>query len=90
MDGTETALSTLDASATFEQEFLFLRAKILESAAVLDRVDRGDGTVGGDPRMERVLRAVDVLRDGAPNRAEQIQLIFSREYDADWRETFGV
>jgi hypothetical protein len=90
MAGIDTTLATLDAQATLEQDFLFLRAKILEAAAVLDRVDRGDGDVGDDPRMGKVLEALEVVRQGGSNRAEQVQLIFSREYDPAWRETFGI
>jgi hypothetical protein len=80
----------LDARATLDQDFLILRAKILEAAAVLDRVDRGDGFVDDDPRMRKVLKALEALQRGGGDRAEQVQLIFSREYDPDWREKFGV
>ena len=90
MAGITTTLETIDAQTTFDQDFLFLRAKILEAAAVLDRVDRGEGDVAGDPRMAKVLEALEVLRRGDSDRAEQVQLIFSREYESDWRETFGV
>ena len=94
MAGITTTLETIDAQTTFDQDFLFLRAKILETAAVLDRVDRGEGDVAGDPRMAKVLEALEVLRRGAvrgeADRAEQVQLIFSRKYESDWRETFGV
>jgi hypothetical protein len=90
MAGNNTTLTKLDARATLDQDFLFLRAKILEAAAVLDRVDRGCGSVDDDPRMRKVLQALAAIERGGGNRAEQVQLIFSRDYDADWREKFGV
>ena len=86
----ETTLAKMDAQATLDQDFLFLRAKILESAAVLDRIDRAEGTVGGDARIGKLRQALEVLHDGSADRAEQVQLIFSREYDPAWREDFEV
>jgi hypothetical protein len=69
---------------------LEIRAKILEIGAALDRLGRAAGSVEGDPRMDRIREALAVLQDGAGDRAEQIQLIFSHDYHDDWRETFGV
>ena len=90
MAGLETTLTNLDAATTLEQEFLFLRAKILEAAAVLDRLDRGDGDVDDDPRIGKILHALEVVRRGGGDRAEQVQMIFSREYDPNWREDFEI
>jgi hypothetical protein len=73
-----------------EQEFLPARAKILEVAAALDRLDRADGTVASDARRAQLQAAIQVLLRPEDDRAEQIQLIFSRQYKDDWRETFGV
>jgi len=86
----ETTLAQMNAAATLDQDFLFLRAKILEAAAVLDRIDRADGTVASDPRIAKLHNALEVLHDGSTDRAEQVQLIFSREYDPAWREDFEV
>jgi hypothetical protein len=30
------------------------------------------------------------LQSDEPERAEQVQLLFSRPYDAQWRESLGV
>ncbi len=75
-----------DAVEVFNQEFLTIRAKLLEVAAALDRIGRGAGTVEDDPRMANIQRAIGVLAAEQPERAEQIQLIFSREYDDQWQE----
>ena len=78
------------APDVFEREFLEIRAKILELAASFDRLDRGDGSVTGDSRMTLVQNALQILQRDSADRAEEIQLLFSREYDENWRETYGV
>jgi hypothetical protein len=78
------------APEVFDREFLEIRAKVLEVAACLDRLDRAPGTVQQDPRMVRLRQAIDLLADSRPDRAERVQLVFSREYDEDWRKKFGL
>lgn len=77
-------MTPLTAARTLEMFFLDTRGKILEVAAALDRLDRGDGTVANDPRMERIRRALATLQQDGPGRAEAIQLIFSLPYDPTW------
>jgi hypothetical protein len=79
-----------NSAEVFEQEFLPARAKILEVAAALDRLDRADGTVDSDARRAQLQAAIQVLLRPEDDRAEQIQLIFSRPYKDDWREKMGV
>jgi len=78
------------ASDVFEQEFLPIRAKVLEVAAALDRVDRAEGALDADRRRTQVQAAIQVLLRPEDDRAEQIQLIFSRPYADEWREKLGV
>ena len=73
-----------------EQEFLPARAKVLEVAAALDRIDRADGTIATEARRAQLQAAIQVLLRPEDDRAEQIQLIFSRPYKGDWREKLGV
>ena len=54
-----------------------------------DRLDRGDGNVISDSRMDLIREGLEVLLDGKSDRAEQIQMIFSRPYEDDWQKTFG-
>jgi hypothetical protein len=82
--------SSRAASDVFEQEFLPVRAKLLEIAAALDRVDRAMGNADADRRRTQVQAAIQVLLRPEDDRAEQIQLIFSRPYEKDWREKLGV
>jgi hypothetical protein len=75
----------------FEQEFLPLRAKILEIAAALDRLDRiGGATSAREPRVAKIRSAVEALLSGESDRAEQVQLIFSRPYAENWRQEFQI
>jgi hypothetical protein len=74
----------------FEQEFLPIRAKLLEVAAALDRVDRGGGSLSSDPRRTQIQAAIQVLLRPEDDRAEQLQLIFSRPYEESWREKFRM
>jgi hypothetical protein len=78
------------ATEVFDQELLPIRAKLLEVAASLDRIDRANGSVGTDARRTQVQAAIQVLLRPEDDRAEQIQLIFSRQYADDWREQLGV
>jgi hypothetical protein len=74
----------------FNQELLPIRAKLLEVAASLDRIDRAAGSLASDPRRTQVHAAIQVLLRPEDDRAEQIQLIFSRPYEDDWREKLEV
>jgi hypothetical protein len=80
----------LDAPEVLNREFLEVRAKILEIAAVMDRMDRADGAVHDDPRMARIQRGLEILRSNQSDRAEQIQLTFSLPYEAEWRSQFAL
>lgn len=56
--------------------FMEHRAKLLDIAAFLDRVDRaGDGE--DDARLAAFRSAVAVLTEASPGRAERIHLVFS-------------
>ena len=90
--------SPLNAEELLDQEFLVVRAKILEIAAALDRLDRGDGDAGdhprshphghprNDPRTEKLHEGLEALLSREQNRAERIQQIFSLPYDEGWRK----
>ena len=82
--------STRTAREVFDQEFLLARAKILEVAAALDRIDRADGSLANDARRTQIQAAIQVLLRPDEDRAEQVQLIFSRPYERDWREKFEL
>ncbi len=75
------------AREIFEREYLLLRGKLIEVAAVLDRVARAEGTVDNDPRMQQIRQALQALADsdGEDRRAERLLMLFSLPYDPQWR-----
>jgi hypothetical protein len=75
---------------TFEHEFLPIRSKLLEVAAALDRIDRDGNSLAGDRRRTQIQAAIQILLRPEDDRAEQLQLIFSRPYENDWQERFQM
>ena len=78
------------ANDVLEREFLEMRAKILELAASFDRLDRGDGSIAGDPRVALLEDGVRILLEEQDGRAERVQLLFSQPYAPEWRDDFGI
>jgi hypothetical protein len=78
-----TSLASRDALDAY---FLEARCKLLDLAAILDRIGRGAGSVEleNDPRLARIRPALEVLHDESDGRAEHIQQIFSLDYDPNW------
>jgi len=74
------------AEQILEQTHLQIRAKLLEVGAYLDRIDRADGSVGNDPRIHQFKQTLEVLASNEATRAEQIQLIFSDQYEQGWNK----
>lgn len=74
----------LPAADALDRYFLEARSKLLDVAAILDRIDRG-GPRPNDPRLAKVRQALDVLKSDDSNRAEQIQQLFSLRYDPQWK-----
>jgi len=73
-----------------DREFLTLRSRLIDLAAILDRIDRaGDGSVT-DPRLGEVRRSLDVLSDGNPDRVERVLRVFSLPYETSWQEQYGL
>jgi len=80
----------LTAPEVLSREFLEIRCKILDLAAALDRLERAEGSVADDPRLARLREALTVVQSGSDDRAEQVQMVFSRSYDDAWQSTFKV
>lgn len=79
----------LDAPEVLNREFLEVRARLLQIAASLDRLDRAEGSVDDDPRRAKIVAALAILCGDEADRAERIQLLFSRPYDAHWKDVFA-
>jgi hypothetical protein len=80
-------MNPLPAAQALDRYFLEARSTLLDLAAILDRIGRGEGTQAAaeDPRLERIRQALEVLHDKSGGRAERIQQIFSLEYDPTWQ-----
>ena len=76
----------LPAQAALDAYFLEARARLLDLAAILDRIGRGGGATEAeeDPRLAKVRQALEVLHDESGGRAERVQQIFSLDYDPAW------
>ncbi|MCH2143699.1 MAG: hypothetical protein MK082_00995 [Phycisphaerales bacterium] len=67
----------MDRAAVIDRYFLEHRAKLIDLAAFLDRVDRsGDGTVD-DFRITAFRKAIEELLESGPGRARRVQEAFS-------------
>src|SRR5665213_3124103 len=71
----------LSAVEILNRDFLEIRARLLEVAAALDRIGRAEGDVSADARMVRIRQAIARLEAGEADRAEQLQLLFSLNYE---------
>jgi hypothetical protein len=80
----------LSAPEVLNREFLEIRCKILELAAAFDRLQRADGSVDEDPRIARLREALATVLECSEDRAEQVQMIFSRTYEEDWQKKFKI
>ena len=88
-------MTTRTANAILDESFLEVRAKLLEVAATLDRIDRSadQGQPLDDqsvPRRAKVDEAIRILLSEGPDRAERLQKLFSRDYEPQWRQKMDV
>ena len=90
-------------SEVLQQTFLLARAKILEVAAILDRLDHAADAASVKPNAqhEKLNQAISLLanfehqqQSGAlrneRSRAAAIQMLFSLPFDPDWQTQFQI
>jgi hypothetical protein len=70
-----------------DAEFLGIRCRLVELAAAFDRIDRGQKPKDADLRLAQIRRSLEVLGGDGPNRAEQVQMVFSLPYE---KEGLGI
>lgn len=78
------------SSEILSQEFLQTRAKILEIAAFYDRLDSDELTESDGESLQLLVGGCAILNDNQPDKAARVQLLFSRQYDAQWRQQFDI
>ena len=81
-------MSRRSVSQVVDRDFLELRGRLLELAAAFDRVARAPGD--NDPRMSLIREGIGLIADMEGNKAERVQLLFSRSYSPDWRSEMGI
>lgn len=79
-------MTPLPADRALDAFFHEARSKLLDVAAIFDRIGRGDAPAAAtaDPRFEKLRAAVGLLAGDAPNKAELLQQLFSLAYDPAW------
>jgi hypothetical protein len=77
-------LIPVSAARALDAHFLEARAKLLDIAAILDRIDRGGGV--DDPRLALIRHAIQTLAESKGlDRAARVQELFSLPYDPNWK-----
>lgn len=78
------------AREVLDQEYLQIRAKILEIAAFFDRLEEADvSDINPDP-LTLLKSGCQILNDRELDKAARVQMLFSLEYDPDWRRKFSI
>jgi hypothetical protein len=82
-----SAVAPLPAAKALDGYYLEARARILDVAAILDRIGRGGGAavVENDGRVAKIREALRVLLEESGGRAERVQQLFSLDYDPTWQ-----
>ena len=83
------------AAEVIDEEFLQVRAKLLEVAAFFDRievassVESTEATASLD-KLKLLRSACNLLVDDELDKASRLQVLFSREYNPQWRSEFEI
>ena len=79
-------MDPMPAPAVLNAYFHEARSRILDIAAILDRLSRGAGSesITNDPRMANIRKALEAVLRFPEGRAEEVQNIFSLAYDPNW------
>ena len=89
-------MTPLSNQQLLDREYLPVRAKILEIAASLDRLQRAEsgppqsGSPQDDERYQQLLSALEIVLAPRDDRTEQLQLHFSRPYEETWRTAWDI
>ena len=78
------------AQQVIADDFLIARAKILELAATLDRIERATGDVEDSKQLNLLVQGMHILCDEEVDKARRVQLLMSRQYDPIWQSNMSV
>ena len=80
----------LAARDVLNREFLNIRARLIDVAAALDRIDRAEGSAAEDPRLAKIHQGLELLCGQTTDRAEGLQSLFSLPYQDNWQQAYGL
>ena len=74
------------ATDILDVQFLEMRSWLLDLAAAMDRIERGEDSAEAlsAPQRDLLTQAVEILNTPGIDRAERIQMLLSDPYDPDW------
>ncbi|MFN3192507.1 MAG: hypothetical protein ACE361_18485 [Aureliella sp.] len=78
------------AQQVLEQEFLQTRAKILELAAFFDRLQEAPKDEVNEEQLQLLKKGCEILTSDSQNKAAEVQLLFSQEYNENWRKDYSL
>lgn len=78
------------AAQIVADEFMIARAKIVELAATLDRIERASGNVDDSKNMQLLVQGMHILIDDQVEKAKRVQLLMSRDYDPNWQNLMSI
>ena len=79
MQKSQTSPGDLTAAEVLDTYFLEARARLIELAATLDRIDRAAGSqaVQSDARLKFIQDSLRILQRPQPGRAKAVQELYS-------------
>ena len=94
----------MNANQLLDRHYLEVRARLLEIAATLDRIDRAQTSsasspvtsdasaqpIDADPRMTQLKQGIELLLSEGDDRAAKVQQLFSLTYDPNWRSKYQL
>ena len=87
---TKQPMAERSATQIVADEFMIARAKILELAATLDRIERASGSVDDSKNMQLLVQGMHILIDDQVEKAKRVQLLMSRDYDPNWQNIMSI
>ena len=87
---TKQIMVERSAEQIVADDFMIARARIVELAATLDRIERATGDVEDSKNMQLLMQGMQVLCDDEVEKAKRVQLLMSRQYDPQWQSQMSI
>ena len=87
---TKPSIAERSAQQIVADDFMIARARIVELAATLDRIERASGSVEDSKNMQLLIQGMQILCDDEVEKAKRIQLLMSRHYDPNWQVQMSI